>query len=200
MAKSRHSVVCLQMSHRQQRAPTHSHRPQAWVTSRRGCRLVDLQPHTEVQREQIQLLHPWMVASKQSRGRQNRQARRIAAQRSRKERMNLLFSVKREEQVLASAEWPYLRCLARCRTWSDFCWSTRATGCLLGSCTPLRARAAAQSYLLPRALNYRPVLPSSVCRLGPFQQKFLFLTQINKAIIIFVFLIWFDNSFVFKYL
>lgn len=88
MAKSRHSVVCLQMLHR----------PQRRVTSRRGCRLVALQPHMEAQRDQIQLLHPWIVARKQSRGWQNRQASRIAAQRSREESMKLLLSVKRAAQ------------------------------------------------------------------------------------------------------
>lgn len=109
MAKSRHSVVCLQMSQTlqtsqpqtPQRAPAHPHRPHGWATSRRGCRLVHSQPHTEVQRDHIQLLHPWIVARKQSRGWQNRQASRIAAQRSRKERMKLLFSVKREQQDCA---------------------------------------------------------------------------------------------------
>lgn len=105
MAKSRHSVVCLQMSQTlqtlQTSQPHRPHRPQGWATSRRGCRLVHSQQHTEVQRDQIQLLHPWIVARKQSRGWQNRQASRIAAQRSRKERMKLLFSVKREQQDCA---------------------------------------------------------------------------------------------------
>lgn len=96
MPKSRHSVVCLQMSQTEQQwGPTHPHGSHWWPTPTRGCRLLDLQPHAEVQREQIQLLHPRTVASKQSRGWQKRQASRIAAQSSRKENVKLLFSVKR---------------------------------------------------------------------------------------------------------
>lgn len=102
MAKSRHSVVCLQMSQREQQwGPKHPHGSQRRLTSTRGCRLLDSQPHAEAHREQIQLLHPRTVASKQSRGRQKRQASRIAAQSSRKENVKLPFSVKRERRDCA---------------------------------------------------------------------------------------------------
>lgn len=87
MARSRHSVAWRHMSqtgqsHRQQRAPRPPQSSQQPLTFMKGCRTVGSQPQMDEHSEHKHMLQPLSVASRQSSGRQNRQARSTAAQAS----------------------------------------------------------------------------------------------------------------------
>lgn len=90
---------------------------------------MDSQPHSDEHSDQTHLLQPLIMANKQSSGRQNRQAKRIEAQRSRGEgseqekRRKLQLKEKASgdyEHVISNTWWcPYhLHLMAQCgRLW-----------------------------------------------------------------------------------